>query len=196
MRVPKRAMSAAAVRIGSAMLAAIALCVGCAAPAPIQVTWDESEDLSRFRTWDWIEGDPVFVYAPFDAAGTEEQLSALVESSLRGRGLERASDSPELRVAALLVGTRHVEVFQRARAMQTLYSHHDIGGYEVHAEEVERRPVDRCRIAIYVTTSRQEKLVWQAVSEQKRPGGCAAQLESAVANLLASFPPASATARR
>ena len=189
-------MTAAAVRIGSAMLAAIALCAGCAAPPAIQVTWDESEDLSRFRTWDWIEGDPVFVYAPFDAAGTEERLSALVESSLRGRGLERATEGPELRVAALLVGTRHIEVFRRARAMQTLYSHHDIGGYEVQGEDVERRPVDRCRIAIYVTASRQEKLVWQAVSEQKRPGGCAAQLDAAVANLLASFPPASQTAQR
>ena len=189
-------MAAAAVRIGSAVLTVIALCAGCAAPPPVQVTWDESEDLSRFRTWDWIEGDPVFVYAPFDAAGTEEHLSALVESALRRRGLARASEDPELRVAALLVGTRHIEVFRRARAMETLYSHHDIGGYEVQGEDVERRPIDRCRLAIYVTASRQEKLLWQAVSEQKRPGGCAAQLDAAVATLLESFPPPSPTAQR
>jgi hypothetical protein len=77
-----------------------------------------------------------------------------------------------------------------------LYGHHDIGGYEVQGEDVERRPIDRCRLAIYVTASRQEKLLWQAVSEQKRPGGCAAQLEAAVAALLESFPPSSPTAQR
>jgi Domain of unknown function (DUF4136) len=196
MRVPEQSMAAAAARIGSAVLAAIALCAGCAAPPPVEVTYDQSEDLSRFRTWDWIEGDAVFVYTPFDAVGIEQQLSALVEGALRSRGLERAPGGAELRVAALLVGTRHVESFRRARAMQTLYSYHDIGGYEVEGEDTERRPVDRCRLAIYVTGSRQEKMIWQAVSNRKHTGGCAPHLEAAVASLLESFPPASPTAER
>lgn len=136
-----------------------------------------------------VEGDAVFVYAPFDAVGVEQQLSELVEGALRERGLQRADEGAELRVAALLVGTRHIEAIRRARAMRTLYSHHDIGGYEVEGDDVERRPVDRCRLAIYVTGSQQEKMVWQAVSEQKHTGGCAPHLDATVANLLASFPP-------
>ena len=183
-------MSSAAVRIGSALLAAIALCAGCATPPEVQVSYDESLDLSQFRTWDWIEGDPVFVYAPFDAAGVEQQLSATVEGRLRERGLERAPGGGELRVAALLVGTRRVESIRRARAMRTLFSHHDMGSYEVESDDVERRPIDRCRLAIYVTASQQEKMIWQAVSEQKHAsGGCATHLDAAVASLLASIPP-------
>jgi hypothetical protein len=171
------------------MLAAVALCAGCAAPPPIQVTYDECEDLSHFQTWDWIEGGAVYVYTPFDAAGGEQRLSALVEGALRARGLERAQGRAELRVAALLVGTRRVETFSRARAMQTLFSNHDLGSYEVQGEEIERRAVDRCRLAIYVTGSQQERMVWQAVSEEQHKDGCALHLEDAIASLLASFPP-------
>lgn len=179
------------------MLAAlIALAVGglagCAGPTPIEVTWDEREDLSRFRTWDWIDGDAVYVHAPFgDDAQMEAQFAALLESALRERGLERAPGSGELRVAGMIVGSRTYQVFRRARAMQTLHSFHDIGGYEVQADDVERRAVDRCRVAIYLTGPRQERMIWQAVSEQRHSDGCARHLDDAVANLLDSFPPRS-----
>jgi len=195
MRVPERAVAAAAGWIGSAMLAVIALCAACATPPEVQVSYDESLDLSQFRTWDWIEGDALFVYAPFDPVAVKQQLSTLVEGALRQRGLERAPGGGELRVAALLVGTRHVESIRRARAMRTLFSHHDIGSYEVESDDVERRPIDRCRLAIYVTGSQQEKMIWQAVSELKHTGGCATHLDATVANLLASFPPPSPEGR-
>ena len=46
----------------------------------------------------------------------EAQLSALLESALRERGLERAPGGGELRVAALLVGTRTLSGVSAARA--------------------------------------------------------------------------------
>jgi hypothetical protein len=189
MRVPEQFLTMKAVRIATALSAAIALCSSCAGPPPIQISYDEREDLTRFHTWDWIEGDPVYVYAPFDPAGVEQRLSAIVEGALRQRGLERAPGKGELRVAAMLVGTRRVDAYRRARAVQTLYSHHDIGGYEVQGEDVERRTVDRCRLAIYITGSHQERMLWQAVAEERYSSGCAPQLDADVARLLASFPP-------
>ncbi|MGH7336942.1 MAG: DUF4136 domain-containing protein [Myxococcota bacterium] len=178
------------------MAALIALAAGglagCVAPIPVRVTWDEREDLSRFRTWDWIEGDAVFVRGPFgDDTEVARQLSALVERSLRERGLEHAPGSSDLRVAALMVGTRTFHAFRRARAMQTLYSHHSVGGYEVQADELVQRPVDRCRVAIYLTGPRQERMIWQAVSEQRHSDGCARHLDDAVADLLDRLPPRS-----
>lgn len=105
MHVPDRSASAACRLL--AALAAGWFAAGCARPTPIEVTWDEREDLSRFRTWDWIDGHAVFVRAAAgDSAEVEAQLSALVESALRERGLERTAGNGELRVAALLVGTR------------------------------------------------------------------------------------------
>jgi hypothetical protein len=72
--------------------------------------------------------------------------------------------------------------------MQTLYSHHHIGGFEVQGEDMERRTVDRCRVAIYLTGPRQERIIWQAVSEQRHSDGCARHLDDAVAELLERFP--------
>jgi hypothetical protein len=187
MRVPERRNAALAALFA---LAVGMLAAGCAAPAPIEVTWDQREDLSRFRTWDWIEGPAVHVRAPVgNEADARSRLSAVIERALRERGLARAPGGGEVRVAALLVGIRTYQVFRRARAMQTLNSYHDIGGYEVQADEMERRAVDRCRVAIFLTGPRQERMIWQAVSEQEHPDGCARHLEDTIAELLAQFPP-------
>ena len=111
MRVPEQSVIgtlAALIALGGVGLA------GCAASTPIEVTWDEREDLARFRTWDWIDGDAVLVRAPFgDDAETEAQLSALLASALRERGLEHSPGSGELRVAALMVGVRSYQVSRR-----------------------------------------------------------------------------------
>jgi hypothetical protein len=202
MRVPKKSAvdtcRAADFANFLALAALIALAagglVGCATPNPIQVSWDGREDLSRFRTWDWIDGDAVHVRAPFgDEAAVQAQFTALLVSALRDRGLERVPGGGELRVAGLMVGMRTYQVFRRARAMQTLHSYHDIGGYEVQADDLERRAVDRCRVAIYLTGPRQERMIWQAVSEQRHSDGCARHLDDAVAELLDRLPPRSAT---
>jgi hypothetical protein len=185
MRVPRESLAA------SHALIALALGVlaGCATPPPIQVTWDQQQDLAALRTWDWIDGHAVLVRAPYgDDADIEEQLSALVERELSERGFARSPGDGEVRVAVLMVGVRSYQVFRRARAVQTLHSYHDIGGYEVQGEDVERRPVDRCRVAIYLTGPRQERMIWQAVSQQQYSDGCARHLDDAVADLLAQFP--------
>jgi hypothetical protein len=187
MRVPEQSPAfvlAALIALGMGWLA-----VGCAAPSPIQVTWDQHEDLSQFRTWDWIEGDAVFVRSTLGADAEERaQLSSLVERALRERGLDHAPGSGDLRVAALMIGVRTYQLISRPRAMQTLYSHHHIGGFEVQGEDMERRTVDRCRVAIYLTGPRQERIIWQAVSEQRHSDGCARHLDDAVAELLERFP--------
>jgi hypothetical protein len=188
MRVPKRfAVGTLAALIA---LAATGLGVGCATSGPVAIVWDQREDLSRFRTWDWIEGDAVLVRAP---TGNEDELqarlSALVATTLRERGLERAPGSGEIRVAALLVVHRSYQAITRTRAMQTLHSNHDVGSYEVEAQEMERRPLDRIRLSVYVTGARQERVLWQGAFAEQYPGGFAAHLDDAIASLLAEFPP-------
>jgi len=188
MRVPQRF----AVLTWAALiaLAATGQGVGCATSHPVSVTWDQSEDLSRFRTWDWIEGDAVLVRAP---TGTEDELqarlSALVATTLRERGLERAPGSGEIRVAALLVVHRTYQAITRSRAMQTLHSNHDVGSYEVESQETERRPLDRIRLSVYVTGAQQERMLWQGALDEQYPGGFAHHLDDAIASLLADFPP-------
>src|SRR5258705_7113258 len=130
--------------------------------APVAVSYDRSEDFSKYRTWDWIDGAAIVVHTLDDPPKVQAQPASLIERGLRERGLEREAGAAELRVAALLVVKRTYQVFRRARAMETLHSNHDVGTYEVQGDVMDRRAVDRCRLAIYVTGPHQERLVWQA----------------------------------
>jgi hypothetical protein len=96
----------------------------------------------------------------------------------------------------MLVGTRRVDAYRRARAVQTLYSHHDIGGYEVQGEDVERRRSTAAGSPSTSPGSHQERMLWQAVAEERYSSGCAPQLDADVARLLASFPPPARASRR
>src|SRR5262245_21285422 len=165
MRVPKQ--SAVSTWTALIALAEGLLSVACAQDT-IRVSWDEREDLSRYRTWDWIDGNAVFVRAQVgNDAEVKAQLTTLLERELRGRGLEHAPGAGEVRVAALMVGTRTVQTLRRGRAAQTLHSFHDVGGFEVQSEVLERRELDRCRVAIYLTGPRQERMIWQGVADQR-----------------------------
>jgi hypothetical protein len=180
-----------AVGTWAALIALAATGLGCAtAASPVAVAWDERDDLSHFRTWDWIEGDAVLVRAPTgNEAELEAHLSALVASTLRERGLERAPGSGEVRVAALLVVHRTYQAITRSLAMQTLHSNHDLGSYEVEAQELERRPLDRIRLSVYVTGAHQERVLWQGAFDETYQGGFAPHLDDAIETLLAEFPP-------
>jgi hypothetical protein len=187
MRVPARRVTAISV---FALLACTSWLAACATPDPVTVRYDEREDLSALRTWDWIEGDAVLVRAPsHDAAQIEAELSDLVARALAERGLVRDPGRGALRVAALLVVYRSHQPFRRARALQTVYSHHDTGNYEVQADEVERRPVDRMRLSIFLTAAAQERILWQAELEEQHPGDFSGHLDDAVAKVLGEFPP-------
>jgi len=84
---------------------------------------------------------------------------------------------------------RTYQAITRTRAMQTLHSNHDVGSYEVEAQELERRPFDRIRLSVYVTGARQERVLWQGALDEQYPGGFAPHLDNAISTLLAEFPP-------
>jgi hypothetical protein len=154
----------------------------------VRVVHDERDDLSQYRTWDWIEGKALVVRAPaHDAQALESQLAALVEQTLGAHGLTRAPGAGELRVGALLVARRSLHAFRRPSAVETLSSLHETM-YEVQSEVTDLRPVDRVRVALYVTSAKQERLLWQAELEEQHIDGFVAHLDDAVVTLLASFP--------
>ena len=165
--------------------------LGCAsAPQPIAVQYDRSEDLSRYRTWDWIDGQAVVVRTPsHDAQQVELRLTELLAAELRKRGLERSPGNAEVRVAALLVARRSMSATRRATAMQTLPSFHDQGNYEIQADVTDLHALDRVRLSVFVTGAHQEKVLWQGELNQQFLDGFAPHLDDALETLLASFPP-------
>ena len=171
------------------------LAVGCATRPPLTVSYDAHTDWSRFRTWDWIEGQAVVVRAPsHDEQQVQAKLTAMLESELRKRGLERTPGDGEVRVAALLVARRSVMALRRATAMQTLSSFHDMGTYEIEADATDLRPLDRLRLAVFVTGPHQEKLIWQGELNGQFLDGFTPHLDDALDSLLADFPPHRAAA--
>jgi len=181
--------------VGAALLAFAAWTAGCATPARVVVTYDQRDDLGSLRTWDWIDGDAVQVYGTLgDVARLDEDLSALVATTLGERGLVRSPGNAELRVAALLVVNRSYQAFRRAGAIQTVNSYHDTGNYEIQVDEMVERPLDRVRLSVFVTASRQDRMVWQAQLEERYLGGLSSHLNEAVTRLLGEFPPRSASA--
>ena len=173
----------------AALIGAVAL-AACAGRSPVAIHYDKSHDFSALGTWDWIEGDAVLVYAPArDTAAMQLQLSELIASELVDRGIARAAGEPTLRVAALLTVYRTHVPFRKARAVQTVYSYHSGGNYEVQVDEVEKRPVDRVRLAIYVTGPGQERILWQSEVEQQYFDDVSDNLRAAVELALGEFPP-------
>jgi len=175
--------------VGIALLAFAGCTVGCANPAPVVVTYDERDALESGRTWDWIDGDAVQVHGALgDAMQLDADLSALVATELIQRGLVRTPERADLRVAALLVVSRTYQTTRRAGAIQTLHSYHDLGNYEIQTDEMVRLPLDRIRLAVFVTGGRQERMIWRAQLEERYPGGLSRHLDEAVARLFGEFP--------
>ena len=173
----------------AAIAAAGCAAIACATTAPVTVMHDERDDLSQFRTWDWMEGHALVVRAPGqDAEVLETQLAALIEQELREHGLERAPGAGDLRVGAVFVARRTLQAFRRPSAVQTLTSFHETM-YEIQSEVTDLRPVDRFRLSLYVTGAQQERLLWQSELTQQKLDGFTRHLDEAVRDVLAPFPP-------
>ena len=174
----------------SAALAAtlLALSLGCA--TPVEVSYDASEDFSRLRTWDWIEGDAIVIHAPFeDEARVAAMLARSIERELAPRGLMHVSGHGQVRIGAIFSAVRDHEYFERMGAVATLHSFHDSPSFETQAVHTEVRVVDRCRVALYMSHARSGRLIWQSELQDRFPGGCRDQLHAAVAQLVEGFPP-------
>jgi uncharacterized protein DUF4136 len=183
MRRPARSIACVAA------LAAFSL-LGCAARQPVAVQYDLQEDFGRYRTWDWIDGHAVVVRAPsHDAQQIEARLTEMLAFELSKRGLARSPGNAEVRVAALLVARRSVTSTRRATAMQTLPSFHDQGNFEIQGDVTDLRALDRVRLAVFVTSPRQEKVLWQGELNDQFLDGFAPHLGDALESLLANFPP-------
>lgn len=170
-----------------AVLAAVLTGFGCA--TPIDVRYDEREDFSRYRTWDWLPGQAIVVKAPFeDERALEALLARAVERELAPRRLSHAPGRGDVHVGAVFSAVRDVEYFYRHGAVETLTSFHETASYETQSVTTETRVVDRCHLALYVSSGRTQRLLWRASLRDRFSGGCRSHLEAAVGSLLERLP--------
>lgn len=174
-------------RLPAAVLATALAALGCA--TPVDVRYDDREDFSRYRTWDWLPGQAIVIEAAFEDERTVEALLArAVAREMEALGLSQAPGRGDVNVGVVFSGVRDVEYFQRHGAVETLTSFHETQTFETQSVTTESRVVDRCHVALYVSGARTRRLLWQASLRERMSGGCRTHLEAAVATLLERFP--------
>ena len=171
-------------------LAAILLAgLGIACSTTVHVAFDEREDFSRYRTWNWQPDRARTVDAPLsDAPALDAALARFVESALRDQGFTHSPDAADFFVAIHLRVERELVTVNETGAMQVLSSLHDSPSYWIQATKSELRRYESAQLTIVVTDRHRQRRVWRGEFEGRFPGDFAPHLGDAVSRLLERFP--------
>ncbi len=165
--------------------------LGVACATTVHVAFDEREDFSTYRTWNWQSDRARTVDAPLgDAPALDAALARLIEGALRDRGFTRSRDRADFFVATHLTVEREFVTVSETGAMQVLSSLHYSPSYWVQATKRALRRYESAQLAIVVTDGHRQRRVWRGEFQGRFPGDFAPHLGDAVSRLLERFPPA------
>ncbi len=163
--------------------------LGCSTTT-VDVTFDESEDFSRYQTWNWLPRVPHRVDAPFgNEAALDSRLARVITRTLTDQGLERA-DSPDFFVTYHLALQRRAELLTVPEAPYQLSSHHSSPSYYVESSHQEWRVYEVFKLAVGFTLP-DGRMPWRAVMVRRVEDGASLPLDDAVDDLLGRFRPRS-----
>ena len=155
---------------GAVLLAATAVAALSAACATtVDVTFDDAQDFSHYRTWDWLPDGRSVDALPGEERGLDALTSRLIDRELRGRGLERADDEADLLVGYELRVRRYVVTANETGATTQLSSHHHSLSYLIQSTTKRIDVYDVGHLRVVVTDRRRERLVWQGELRARRP---------------------------
>ena len=167
----------------------MSLCLACATPP--EITFDEREDFSRYRTWDWLPGTPRTIDAPTPyVVGLDRDLARLVEQELERRGFVRVRRGADLRFGVVLNLRREVVKVFETGAIEQLSSLHESPSFQVQATVERQETRERSRLVVVAIDARHGKVVWKGALEERFRGQLSHHLKRTVANLVEHFPPA------
>jgi hypothetical protein len=154
------------------------------------VEFDEREDFSRYRTWDWLPRAARVVDAPLShTPALDARLARLVERALRARGFERTHGPADFFVSYYLRVQREFVTVRETPAMQQLSSLHSSPSYWIQATRSELHTYERGHLAIVVAGRRQQRVIWRGEIEGRFREDFSPHLEEVVWSLLERFPP-------
>jgi hypothetical protein len=159
---------------------------GCA--TSVEVSFDESQDFSRFRTWDWLPGARSVDALPGEERDLERLTASLVAAELREKGLVRSVSEPDLRIGYWLRVDRQLVHVNETGATALLASHHSSPSYLVQATEARVDVFDRGHLVVVITDGPRERRVWRGELWARRRGRFATHLPATVSNLLGRLP--------
>jgi hypothetical protein len=172
------------------LAAAIFAALGVACATTVDVAFDEREDFSRHRTWDWLPRAARAVDAPLGhAPALDARLARLVERALRARGFERSDERADLLVSYYLRVQREFVSVSETPAMQHLSSFHSSPSYWIQAPQSKLETYERGHLVIVVAGRRQQRVIWRGEIKGRFRGDFSPHLEEVVWSLLERFPP-------
>jgi hypothetical protein len=175
-----------------ALAAFAVLTAGCT--TTVDVAFDEAQDFSSYRTWDWLPRGRNVDAVPGEERGLDALASRLVEGELRGRGLARAAGGADFLVGYEQLRVRRTLVtVNETGAHGLLSSHHASPSYLVQATEQRIHVEDHGYLRVVVTDGPRERVVWRGELWARRRGDFARHLPDVVSPLLARFPVGSPT---
>lgn len=175
-----------AVQLAAASFAAL----GVACATTVDVAFDEGEDFSRYRTWDWLPRAARTVNAPLgQGPALDARVARLVERALRARGFERTDGRADLFVSYYLQVQRELVTVRETPAMQYLSSFHSSPSYWIQATQSRLHTYERGRLVIVVSGRRQQRVIWRGEIEGRFQGDFSPHLREVVWSLLERFPP-------
>ena len=169
-----------------AAVAVAALTAACA--TTVDVAFDDAQDFSGYRTWDWLPRGRNVDAVPGEERGLDALASRLVERELRGRGLARAGDGADFLVGYDLRVRRTLVAVNETGAQGLLSSHHSSPSYLIQATQQRIDVQDRGYLRVVVTDGRSERVVWRGELSARRRGDFARHLPDVVSRLLGRLP--------
>jgi hypothetical protein len=162
--------------------------LGCA--TTVDIAFDEREDFSRYRTWDWLPHGLPNVDAPeSDARSLDAHLARLIERELLERGFERSADRPDFLVTYRLALRRRAVIVDEPAAPYLLSSLHHSPSYWVEGSRKALRVHEKVRLSIGVSEAGEWTMIWRATLLRTLEDAPVLRLDDAVATLLDRFPP-------
>jgi len=152
----------------------LVLLAGCTAATAVHTEYDHSVDFSRYRAYDWLR-EPAGA-EPAPAGSLDEQLRKAVNNELLGRGLRRSSQ-PDFLVGFRAPGAG-TPSGARARGPEA-----DAAGSGAGRDS-------SGDLVLEFVDAKSRKSIWRGTAATHWQGDPqAAQVEAAVRDLLAAFPP-------
>lgn len=169
-----------------ALVLSIGPVLGCS--TIVDVAFDEGEDFSRYRTWDWQRRGARAISAPGEeGAALDALLRRLIGRELVARGYRRVDAPPDLWVGYQLRLRRRLVVVEVPRAPYLLSSHHASASYWIEGTDTEKRAVEDARLDV-IAVSAAGRVVWQGALQRRTEGEAGLDFEQAVERLLERFP--------
>jgi len=176
----------AAVHLAAAVVAVVA--AGCT--TSLDVAFDDGQDFSRYRTWDWLPAGRSVEALPGEERALAALTSRLVEAQLGARGLARSRDGADLLVGYTLRVQRQVVATNETGAVDLLSSHHSSPSFLVQSTQQRLQIHDDGYLRIVLTDGEREQVLWRGELWARSRQDFAHHLPDAVSRLLARLPAA------